>query len=113
MSRFPWLLSLVVLTALLAASTTATATSPLAGQLARIAHTVDGDTVDLTSGQRVRLVQIDTPEVYYSPECYGEQAFGSHEAAAAGRYARTPLPGAGDRHGRPVRSPPPICHPSS
>ena len=22
----------------------------------------------------MRLVQIDTPEVYYSPECYGEQA---------------------------------------
>ena len=35
---------------------------------------VDGDTVDLTNGARVRLVQIDTLEVYYSPECYGEQA---------------------------------------
>jgi hypothetical protein len=24
----------------------------------------------------VRLVQIDTPEVYFSPECYGKQASG-------------------------------------
>ena len=26
------------------------------------------------TAQRVRLVQIDTPEVYFAPECYGEQA---------------------------------------
>ena len=28
----------------------------------------------LTNGQRVRLVQIDTPEVYFGAECYGRQA---------------------------------------
>lgn len=42
--------------------------------IARIDHVADGDTVDLTSGARVRLVQIDTPEVYFAPECYGKQA---------------------------------------
>ena len=26
------------------------------------------------NGQRVRLVQIDTPEVYFGTECYGRQA---------------------------------------
>ena len=26
------------------------------------------------NGARVRLVQIDTPEVYFRPECYGRQA---------------------------------------
>ena len=45
-----------------------------AGQLARIDHVADGDTVDLTNGAKVRLVQIDTPEVYFTPECYGAQA---------------------------------------
>jgi micrococcal nuclease len=40
----------------------------------RIDHVVDGDTVDLTSGARVRLVQIDTPEVYFHVDCYGPQA---------------------------------------
>ena len=40
----------------------------------RIDHVADGDTVDLTNGAKIRLVQIDTPEVYFSPECYGEQA---------------------------------------
>jgi endonuclease YncB( thermonuclease family) len=38
----------------------------------RIAYVVDGDTVDLTNGARVRFVQIDTPEVYNSPECHGK-----------------------------------------
>jgi micrococcal nuclease len=45
-----------------------------AGQLARIDHVADGDTVDLTNGAKVRLVQIDTPEVYFTPECYGAEA---------------------------------------
>jgi endonuclease YncB( thermonuclease family) len=30
--------------------------------------------VALTTGARVRLVQIDTPEVYFHPECFGRQA---------------------------------------
>jgi endonuclease YncB( thermonuclease family) len=30
--------------------------------------------VTLRNGQRVRLVQIDTPEVYFGTECYGSQA---------------------------------------
>jgi len=40
----------------------------------RIDHVTDGDTVVLRNGQRVRLVQIDTPEVYFGTECYGPQA---------------------------------------
>jgi micrococcal nuclease len=42
--------------------------------IARIDHVADGDTVTLTSGYRVRFVQIDTPEIYFTPECYGRQA---------------------------------------
>lgn len=40
----------------------------------RIDHVADGDTVDLRNGQKVRLVQIDTPEIYFGTECYGPQA---------------------------------------
>ena len=40
----------------------------------RIDHVVDGDTVVLRNGARVRLVQIDTPEVYFHAECYGHRA---------------------------------------
>ena len=37
-----------------------------------VAHVLDGDTIALTSGEHVRLVQIDTPEK--GTECYGEAA---------------------------------------
>ncbi len=40
----------------------------------RIDHVTDGDTVVLRNGQKVRLVQIDTPEVFFGTECYGRQA---------------------------------------
>ena len=52
--------------------------APAAGSSAqrafRIDHVVDGDTVALTTGARIRLVQIDTPEVYAETQCYGPQA---------------------------------------
>jgi len=41
-------------------------------QNAVVARVIDGDTIELVGGQRVRLVQIDTPEKHV--ECYGDQA---------------------------------------
>ena len=40
----------------------------------RVDHVVDGDTIALQNGARVRLVQIDTPEVYFQRECYGRES---------------------------------------
>jgi micrococcal nuclease len=40
----------------------------------RVERVVDGDTIALRNGRRVRLVQIDTPEVYFGLECYGREA---------------------------------------
>jgi micrococcal nuclease len=37
-----------------------------------VARVLDGDTIELVGGQRVRLVQIDTPEK--GRECYGNEA---------------------------------------
>jgi micrococcal nuclease len=37
-----------------------------------VARVIDGDTIELLGGQRVRLVQIDTPEKH--DECYGDAA---------------------------------------
>jgi endonuclease YncB( thermonuclease family) len=54
----------------LSASTSVAASAPIY----RIDHVVDGDTVALANGRRVRLVQIDTPEVYFGVECYGRAA---------------------------------------
>jgi micrococcal nuclease len=46
----------------------------------RVDRVIDGDTIALRNGQRVRLVQIDTPEVFFGAECFGRQA----SAAAKG-----------------------------
>jgi micrococcal nuclease len=44
------------------------------GGVFRVDHVADGDTLTLGNGERVRFVQIDTPEVYFGVECYGKQA---------------------------------------
>jgi endonuclease YncB( thermonuclease family) len=40
----------------------------------RVDRVVDGDTIALRNGVHVRLAQIDRPEVYFEPECYGREA---------------------------------------
>jgi endonuclease YncB( thermonuclease family) len=68
--------TIVVLATLatLAGSTALASSEASSASVARIDHVADGDTVTLTNGSRVRLVQIDTPEVYFGTECYGPQA---------------------------------------
>src|SRR6266545_3699356 len=44
-----------------------------AGPLARITSAYDGDTITLEDGRRIRLLQIDTPELG-SGECYSRAA---------------------------------------
>lgn len=63
-------LGLVLLASVLAIVPAAGAGS---GQFAKIAWVTDGDTVSLANGERVRLVQIDSPEIQ-ERECYGRQA---------------------------------------
>ena len=40
----------------------------------RVDHVTDGDTIVLRNGQRVRLVQIDSPEKFFGLECYAHEA---------------------------------------
>ena len=73
----------------------------------RIDHVTDGDTVVLRNGQRVRLVQIDTPEVYFGNECYGPQASATTKRLLPDgtRVRLTPEPGTDrvDKYGRLLR----------
>jgi micrococcal nuclease len=59
-----------------------------AGQV-RVERVVDGDTVVLSDVGKVRLIGVDTPEVYGKVECYGR---------AASAFAKRSLP-----EGAPVR----------
>lgn len=77
------------------------------GQLGRIDHVADGDTVDLTNGAKIRLVQIDTPEVYFRPECYGKRASALTKrllpAGTLVRLVREPATDSVDSYGRLLR----------
>jgi micrococcal nuclease len=47
------------------------ACGPAEGIVARV---IDGDTVELATGERVRYLLVDTPEVTGTPECFGPEA---------------------------------------
>jgi micrococcal nuclease len=49
-------------------------TTPVAGRHARVTKVTDGDTIHLGSLGPVRLIGIDTPEVYRGEECFGREA---------------------------------------
>jgi micrococcal nuclease len=62
----------VIVLGVLALAAFAFLTREDAKQNAVVARVIDGDTIELAGGQRVRLLQIDTPEKH--DECYGDEA---------------------------------------
>jgi endonuclease YncB( thermonuclease family) len=81
-----------------------TPASLAATRTAVIDHVADGDTVVLRGGETIRLVQIDTPEVYGDTECYGRQASALTESilptGTRVRIATDPALDQRDRDGR-------------
>jgi micrococcal nuclease len=68
-----------------------------------VSHVVDGDTVELDDGNKVRLIGIDTPELHGGTDCGGAQASAYMERIASGRRVsvRTdPTQDTYDRYGR-------------
>lgn len=68
---------------------------------ASVRRVVDGDTVVLSGAGKVRLIGVDTPEVYGGQECFGEDAseYTKHQLDGQGvRYAVGQE--ARDRYGR-------------
>ena len=47
--------------------------APTAIAASNVAKVVDGDTITMSNGEKVRLLQIDTPELE-AKECYGDEA---------------------------------------
>jgi endonuclease YncB( thermonuclease family) len=101
---------LAVYLALLSATLVAAATAgaaPSVPSKPRVDRVVDGDTIKLVDGRRVRLVQIDTPEVYFGTECYGSQASAATKRllppGTPVRLAIEPATDLVDRYGRLLR----------
>ena len=79
--------------------------APLAETPATVAFVADGDTIELAGGRRVRLLQVDAPELF--GECYGPAAhLAQRHLLPAGsriRLARDPTLEDRDRFGRLLR----------
>jgi endonuclease YncB( thermonuclease family) len=79
-----------------------TTTAAPAVQALTVTEVIDGDTVDLSSGERVRIIGIDTPE---RGDCGFDQATAHLSSLVAGKTV-TLMPGARDdvdRYGRLLR----------
>jgi micrococcal nuclease len=50
-----------------------------------VAQVIDGDTIELESGERVRYLMIDTPESTTETECFGPEAKALNEMLVAGK----------------------------
>ena len=55
---------------------------------ATVARVIDGDTVELSTGERVRYLLVDTPENTSSVECFGPEATTFNQQLVEGREVR-------------------------
>lgn len=56
--------------------------------IATVTRVIDGDTIVIGSGQRVRYIGIDTPEVYPELEAYGMEAWQANRGLVEGKEVR-------------------------
>ncbi len=56
--------------------------------VARATRVIDGDTIAIAGGYRVRYIGIDTPEVYPRREAYGAEAWQANRRLVAGKEVR-------------------------
>ncbi len=82
-------LKAALLTALAVALTAcAEAVSPCGPTSAKVKRAIDGDTLELESGQKIRLLLVNTPEVTNGKnECFGQEALTFTTAFVEGKSA--------------------------
>lgn len=55
---------------------------------AKVIKVIDGDTIEIEGGQRVRYIGIDTTEVYPNTECYSGEAKAENEKLVGGKIIK-------------------------
>lgn len=72
--------------------------------LVRVERVIDGDTIIVEGGWRVRYIGIDAPEVYPEAEYYGREAWQANRELVEGRLVRLEKDvSETDRYGRLLR----------
>ena len=78
--------------------------SPDSVKLFRVIEVIDGDTITIEGGQRVRYIGIDTPEVYPVKEDFGIEALQVNRSLVEGKQVRLERDlSETDRYGRLLR----------
>jgi len=57
-------------------------------EVAKVVQVIDGDTITVAGGYRVRYIGIDTPEVYPEKEAYGTEAWQANRLLVEGKEVR-------------------------
>ena len=74
------------------------------GDQVRVVRVIDGDTIEIEGGDRVRYIGIDTPEVYPAVEYYGMEAWEKNRELVEGSLVRLERDvSERDRYGRLLR----------
>ena len=84
----PRLPSIIVLTP--SPIPTQSTASPSA-ELATVKRVIDGDTIELTDGRKVRYIGVDTPELHHPTkgvQCYGKEAMEKNKELVEGKEIR-------------------------
>ena len=66
-------------------------TSTSSADLVKVKKVIDGDTIELENGQKVRYIGIDTPELHHPKkklECYGKEARDKNKELVEGKLIR-------------------------
>lgn len=73
-------------------------------ETAKVTQVIDGDTITIEGGYRVRYIGIDTPEVHPVPEAYGLEAWQVNRQLVEGKEVRLePDVSETDKYGRLLR----------
>jgi micrococcal nuclease len=81
-----------------------TSCTPVTDRLSKVVRIIDGDTIEIAGGIRVRYIGIDAPEVYPREEAYGREASAANRELVGGRVVRLEKDvSETDRYGRLLR----------
>ena len=68
-----------------------TPSATISAQLVKVVRAIDGDTIELETGQTVRYIGIDTPELHHPKkklECFGKEARDKNKQLVEGKLVR-------------------------
>lgn len=78
-----------------------------ADKIAIVTHVIDGDTIEIDTGQKVRYIGIDTPEIHKPKtpiQCFGKEATAKNKELVEGKHIRMEKDiSETDRYGRLLR----------